>query len=355
MLLVTIDTLRVDRVGAYGNRTGLTPTIDRLAAEGLRFDAVRAHAPLTLPSHASLMTGRIPPHHGVRDNGTYRLDATHPDAGGRAQDRRVSRPPRSSARSCSTRASGSLVDSIFTMTNMASGRPGRVEVVERPRERGDDARDRLDSCRAPAHGSRGSTSTIRTSPMRPPNPSPRTYATAPYDGEVAYVDAALGRMLDESAEPPVNSIARSSSSRRITEKALATTASARTACLRTTRPCAFRSSCGAEIAFGLACSPSSAGLIDVAPTVLDLLGVSWTAADGQVAARACDRRSAGREPSGISADYFEALNANLTRNWAPLTGIVAGLVEAHRSSGAGAVRPRGRPGRNAESVCAAAG
>src|SRR5262245_403288 len=67
--LVTIDTLRVDRLGAYGNRDGLTPTLDVLAAEGLRFDAVHAHAPLTLPSHASLMTGRVPPRHGVRDNG----------------------------------------------------------------------------------------------------------------------------------------------------------------------------------------------------------------------------------------------------------------------------------------------
>src|SRR5688500_16258807 len=75
VLLVTIDTLRVDRVGAYGHAAGLTPTLDRLAAEGLRFDSVRAPAPLTLPSHASLMTGRIPPHHGVRDNGTYRLDS----------------------------------------------------------------------------------------------------------------------------------------------------------------------------------------------------------------------------------------------------------------------------------------
>ena len=48
-VLVTIDTLRADRVGAYGNAAGLTPAIDRLAADGLRFDSARSHAPLTLP------------------------------------------------------------------------------------------------------------------------------------------------------------------------------------------------------------------------------------------------------------------------------------------------------------------
>ena len=64
VLLITIDTLRADRVGR-----GLTPNIDRLAARGASFPNVRASVPLTLPSHVSLMTGTIPPVHGVRENG----------------------------------------------------------------------------------------------------------------------------------------------------------------------------------------------------------------------------------------------------------------------------------------------
>src|SRR2546427_150711 len=60
VLLITIDTLRADRVGA-----GITPTIDRLAASGLRFTAARAAAPLTLPSHTTLMTGLWPPAPGL--------------------------------------------------------------------------------------------------------------------------------------------------------------------------------------------------------------------------------------------------------------------------------------------------
>src|SRR5713226_3016166 len=73
VLLVTIDTLRVDRVGAFGGSQGLTPTLDRLAREGLRLTRAYASAPLTLPSHASILTGMSPPRHGVRANGLFRL------------------------------------------------------------------------------------------------------------------------------------------------------------------------------------------------------------------------------------------------------------------------------------------
>jgi tetratricopeptide (TPR) repeat protein len=62
--LITIDTLRADRVGR-----GLTPAIDSVAARGVRFTNARATAPLTLPSHASILTGTLPPEHGVRVNG----------------------------------------------------------------------------------------------------------------------------------------------------------------------------------------------------------------------------------------------------------------------------------------------
>jgi hypothetical protein len=59
LLLITIDTLRADRVGAHGGRT-LTPAIDRLAASGVRFTDAHAHVPLTLPAHTSILTGQVP-------------------------------------------------------------------------------------------------------------------------------------------------------------------------------------------------------------------------------------------------------------------------------------------------------
>src|SRR5262249_13347377 len=74
---VTIDTLRADRVGAY-SKGPLTPAIDRIAATGVRFTSAHAHAPMTLPAHTSIMTGLIPPSHGVRNNGSTALAAGTP-------------------------------------------------------------------------------------------------------------------------------------------------------------------------------------------------------------------------------------------------------------------------------------
>jgi len=77
LVLVTIDTLRADRVGAYGYARARTPRIDALSTRGVRFEHAFAAAPITLPSHASLMTGRYPPGHGARHNG-IRVDPAVP-------------------------------------------------------------------------------------------------------------------------------------------------------------------------------------------------------------------------------------------------------------------------------------
>jgi arylsulfatase A-like enzyme/tetratricopeptide (TPR) repeat protein len=72
VVLVTIDTLRADRLGAYGGEAR-TPNLDALAREGVLFRNAFAQSPLTLPSHSSILTGTLPTRHGVRDNGRYRL------------------------------------------------------------------------------------------------------------------------------------------------------------------------------------------------------------------------------------------------------------------------------------------
>jgi len=72
VLLITIDTLRADALGSYGGPAA-TPALDRLAADGVRFEFAHAHAVMTLPSHASILTGQYPFQHGVRDNSGYRL------------------------------------------------------------------------------------------------------------------------------------------------------------------------------------------------------------------------------------------------------------------------------------------
>jgi arylsulfatase A-like enzyme len=76
LVVVTLDTVRADRLGAYGHAAAATPRLDRLAREGALVERTQAVAPLTLPAHASLFTGLYPPAHGVRDNADFVLPAS---------------------------------------------------------------------------------------------------------------------------------------------------------------------------------------------------------------------------------------------------------------------------------------
>ncbi len=71
VILITLDTTRADALGAYGNRRVRTPTLDALAARGHLFENCYSHAPITLPSHSSILSGRLPTEHGVRNNISY--------------------------------------------------------------------------------------------------------------------------------------------------------------------------------------------------------------------------------------------------------------------------------------------
>jgi len=72
VVLITIDTLRADRLGCYGYERAVTPNIDALAGRGVLFERAFSTVPITMPSHTSLLTGTIPPYHGVRNNGGYK-------------------------------------------------------------------------------------------------------------------------------------------------------------------------------------------------------------------------------------------------------------------------------------------
>ena len=74
ILFVSIDTLRADRLAIHGYGKGATPALDGLAREGIVFENAWSQVPLTLPSHVSLLTGRLPPHTGVRSNVGFRFD-----------------------------------------------------------------------------------------------------------------------------------------------------------------------------------------------------------------------------------------------------------------------------------------
>jgi arylsulfatase A-like enzyme/Flp pilus assembly protein TadD len=200
VILVTIDTLRADRVGR-----GLTPAIDAVAARGVSFGQVRATVPLTLPSHVSLMTGTIPPVHGVRDNGA-------PFDRGRPTIARVFRE----AGYATAAFVGAYVlnrrfglDEGFDVYDDAVRRdPDRAERLEaeRPAAAVVDAAITWLSSRAEI-GPRTADGGPRTpffiwvhlydphAPYTPPAEFLQKAGGNPYDGEVAYADAQIGRLI----------------------------------------------------------------------------------------------------------------------------------------------------------------
>lgn len=85
LLLITVDTVRADHIGAYGYAKADTPTIDALAARGTLFETAVSVAPITMPTHSSIMTGAYPTTHGVRDNGSFVLEDAQTTLAERAQ------------------------------------------------------------------------------------------------------------------------------------------------------------------------------------------------------------------------------------------------------------------------------
>lgn len=78
VILISIDTLRSDHLPAYGYKAVETPNIDALRADSILYEKAYSHVPLTLPSHASILTGMLPADHGIRDNVGYRLSESVP-------------------------------------------------------------------------------------------------------------------------------------------------------------------------------------------------------------------------------------------------------------------------------------
>jgi choline-sulfatase len=200
IILVTIDTLRADRLGCYGAGSRATPALDALARESILYEDVTAPAPITLVSHASILTGLTPPAHGVRANGSFRLPAgvntlpallktegfaTAAFVGSFVLNREFgldrgfdlyddSMPPRPGNRKL-------LLDERPAAEVLARA---RAWLASRPREKFFLWIHLFDP----------------HAPYRPPAPYDRTWADDPYAGEVAYVDAELGKFFGRLRE-----------------------------------------------------------------------------------------------------------------------------------------------------------
>jgi arylsulfatase A-like enzyme/Tfp pilus assembly protein PilF len=193
VVLVSIDTLRSDRVGCYRYAKAKTPSLDALAREGVLFEDAFSHCPLTLPAHASLFTGLLPPHHAVRDNLGFTLGAQHRTLARRFQDAGYATGGAVSAYVL-RRATG-IADGFGTWDDS-------FEVVAGAEAVGDLQRDGAVATEAvarfaEAHAGRRFFAFLHLyephSPYAPPA-AHRAHAD-PYDGEVAYADELVGRLL----------------------------------------------------------------------------------------------------------------------------------------------------------------
>jgi choline-sulfatase len=194
VLLITIDTVRADRIGAYGYAKAETPVLDRLAREGVRFADATTQSPLTGPAHAAILTGTYPARLGVRDNATTPVPDTATTAaelfkargyrtGGFAGAFILSAsygfaqgfdtfdadfPGFSDSQKLQVqRRGGAVVDAALAWLNLGGAQPffGWVHLYD-------------------AHA-----------PYEAPSPFDARFRQSPYDGEIAYVDACIGRLV----------------------------------------------------------------------------------------------------------------------------------------------------------------
>ncbi len=194
LVVVTLDTTRADRLGAYGARLVTTPNFDWLARTGVVFDQAMTSAPLTLPSHCSLFTGLLPPRHGVRENAGFELGPARAVLAEVLRGRGyrtgafvasyVLRRQTGLARGFDVYADTSAVEARTGKRTLRL--PADVVTAE--------ALEWLDHGRAPffawlhfydAHA-----------PYQPPEPYRCAYPGRPYDASVAFMDAQVGRLID---------------------------------------------------------------------------------------------------------------------------------------------------------------
>ena len=193
-MLVSIDTLRADRLPTYGYTGVSTPAIDRLRKDGVLFENAYTHSPLTLPSHASLLSGLLPPEHGVRNNIGYRFDPRHQTLASALRARGYATGAAVSA-FVLRRASG--LDAGFDFYDEVVTARGAKAVGDVQRAGHETVARALEWLR----GASGRPFFLFVhlyephTPWTPPEAQRALYG-ATYEGEIAAADAAVGRLLD---------------------------------------------------------------------------------------------------------------------------------------------------------------
>jgi arylsulfatase A-like enzyme/Tfp pilus assembly protein PilF len=320
VLLVTIDTLRADHVGCYGDAGAATPTLDALARRGARFETAVAHVPLTGPSHASILTGHTPPVHGVHNNGGFVLAPAVKTA---AQDFR------DAGYHTAAFVSGFPLDRRFGFDrgfdlyedHLPRGNDTRrTPYVERPADATTDVAIRWLSSTAAAGTNTRSPWFMWVhyydphAPYEPPADLAERFKAMPYDGEIAFVDRELAQLLaairDRGALDDTVVLVTADHGESLGEHGEGTHGVfIYDATLRVPWIMA-----GPGISAGRV-STTVARSIDVLPTLLDYAGLSAPGVEGRSMRPAASGQDMEDAPS-----YAESLYSQLELGWAPLYG-----------------------------------
>jgi arylsulfatase A-like enzyme/Flp pilus assembly protein TadD len=318
VLLITIDTLRTDAVGAYGNAQASTPWMDRLAASGLRFEQARAHNVVTLPSHANILSGLYPIHHGVRDNAGFRFPADRETLATILKQNGYATAAFVSAYPLASRFGLSRGFDVYD-DEFLDALPGQPFLVQERRgtETIEHAQRWIASARSPwfawvhlyePHY-----------PYAPPEPFASRFRGNDYAGEVAATDAALAPLVEPilvgKGLPGTVVVLTSDHGESLGEHGEATHGIL-----------AYESTVDVPLVVHMRqlgkgrSSAQPARHVDVLPTILDAVMIGVPAGlDGTSLLPQVE----GRERSGVTT-YFEALSGTLNRGWAPLHGVVRG-------------------------------
>jgi choline-sulfatase len=188
ILLITLDTTRADHLGAYGHQLAQTPRLDRLAREGVLFERALTAAPITLPAHASLLTGAYPFTHGVRNNGNFSLSDTVPTLATALHD---------AGYRTAAFVSAFVLDRRYGLARGFDEYDDRVGLERRGDRTAAAALEWLN-----AHASAPAPFFVwlhlydAHDPYDPPPPFREAFAGRLYDGEIAFDDEVIGSVLD---------------------------------------------------------------------------------------------------------------------------------------------------------------
>jgi len=326
VVLITIDTLRADATGFGGNAAAQTPHLDRVAAEGWVFERAYAHNVMTLPSHVNLLTSQLPYQHGVRDNGGFVLPERVPTAAEAFLNAGFRTAAVVAAFPLDARYGLARGFELYDDSYPEGSAPG-FAIAERG------GAGVVAAAAAWWRQNEGQRRFLWAhfyephSPYEPPEPFASRFPGQPYLGEVAAADDYVGRLLGDvapaGAAAGVLVVVTSDHGEALGEHGESTHGLfAYDATLKV--PLVFWAEELAPARLG-----HPARHIDVLPTMLEAAGVDAAALPGMAG------RSLWREPAGGGSTYFEALQANLQRGWAPLRGVIARAGDA---SGEGADR-----------------